>query len=351
VPERAHQEALDRATGYFEECIKDHARFVSGVDERYNAYLGFVGSLNDPSQVAHHPPFVMRAVESTLASLIDDELSFTVKQRMMLLDPRDQRRQEEAVKANQALSDWQVRQSCLSDEQREFNLQHAVAGLTVCKNFWVTETETRKHMVRHEDPITDPMTGGPLIGPDGQPQTTVSYDTVTRPTVVYDGPWTETVDVRDFGWHQAAPSLKKARYVWHRVWMDAEDILDAVDQGRFGPKRGGWPRSEVAELLAGEGGFHDKLPQREMSLYNQDRTKDKQQVVEAGTRSGRGVTFANNGIPLAALDEFPFWHNDVPFVVCSAQPGLFRIPGISQVKADGAQKMRGLSPCGCGASS
>jgi hypothetical protein len=35
---------------------------------------------------------------------------------------------------------------------------------------------------------------------------------------------------------------------------------------------------------------------------------------------------------LAHRDSFPFFHEDFPFVICSTQPDLFRIPGISQVE-------------------
>jgi hypothetical protein len=64
-----------------------------------------------------------------------------------------------------------VRASCLSDEQRTFNLQHAIAGITGCKTNWVTRHETRRRKVAHEEPIIDPLTEQPLIGMDQKPVT------------------------------------------------------------------------------------------------------------------------------------------------------------------------------------
>lgn len=324
-----NQEPLARATGYYEESLKEHNRFAQGVERRYRSYRG----LTDDEAKAHHPPFVMRAVESWLASLIDDDLRFTVKQRMMLLDPDAQAKAAIGVKAAQSLSDFQVRASCLSDEQRTFNLQHAIAGLSAIKTDWSTVTETRRHMIPHVEPVQDPNTGGPLVGPDGNAATTTSYDPVTRETVVYDGPRSLTVDIRDFGWHQAAVSLDTARYVWHRVGKDKEDIEKAIDAGQFGPKRGGWDKDEILKGISQGGAGADGLVSREQGLRGTDRWKDKIKVIEVWDRVRREVTtFANNGVLLSHLDKFPFWHNDVPFVICSAQPDMFSIPGISQVE-------------------
>lgn len=329
MPPTINKEPLDRALGYYRESVKQHDTFCAGVERRYRAYRGFSDQLSDE----RYPPFVMRAVESNLASLIDDDLRFTVTQRMMMLDPDAQAKAEIGVKAAQSLSDWQVKASGLSDEQRTFNLQHAIAGITAAKTSWVTRTEKRRHMIPHVEPVTDPHTGQPLTGPDGNAVTTTSYDPVVRQTVTYDGPLTETVDIRDFGWHQAATCLDKARYVWHRVAMGKEDIEDKIDHGQFGPKRGGWDKAEIVKAIGPGGTFKAAGESREMGMWGVDRWKDQEMVVEVWDRVRHEVTtFANNGILLSFLPEFPFWHNDVPFVVCSAQPDMFRIPGISQVE-------------------
>lgn len=326
MPAPPNADALKRATGQFDESYRQHTTFCAGVERRYRAYRGWVDQLDESK--AHHPPFVMRAVESTLASLIDDDLRFTVRQRMMLLDPDAQQRAEQGVKAMQSLSDWQVRQSGLADEQRSFNLQHAIAGITVAKTFWTEETEMRRHMRRTDTPVQDPLTGQQLVGMDGQPVTRPTYQEETTPTVVYDGPTTQTVNIRDFGWHQAATELKTARYVWHRVAMDKEEVERAIDAGRFGPQRGGWSKTDITDALK-PGTTSEGTDPRS----GEDRFKDKVEVVEVWDRVNRTVTtFARPNVLLAHLEKFPFWHNDVPFVVCSAQPDLFKIPGISQVE-------------------
>lgn len=330
MPSPVNEDALKRATGQFDESYRQHTTFCAGVERRYRAYRGWVDQLDESK--AHHPPFVMRAVESTLASLIDDDLRFTVRQRMMLLDPDAQARAEQGVKAMQSLSDWQVRQSGLADEQRAFNLQHAIAGITVAKTFWTEETEMRRHMRRTDTPVQDPLTGQPLLGLDGSPVTRPTYQEETKQTVVYDGPTTQTVDIRDFGWHQAATELKTSRYVWHRVAMDKEEIERAIDKGRFGPDAGGWSKTDILDALK-PNGTGDQLDGREQSASGTSRWKDKIEVVEMYDRVLMDVTtFGNRTTLLRYKPKFPFWHNDVPFVVCSAQPDLFRIPGISQVE-------------------
>lgn len=343
---KPNQDALDRAVRQIGECRQSHAEFVQGVERRYKSYRGFCDEIVDDWRSQAHPPYINHIVETTLASLVADKFRFRIKPRLTLdtyLHPTMAEQAQTGAVAHQILMDWQVRKDKLSNIQRAFNLQHAIAGLTVAKTYWVTREERRRRLVAKDTPLTD-GTGQQIVNPvTGQ---NVVYPTLSEmegTTIVYDGPTTEVRDVRDFMWPENAVSIEKAGYVIDRVWLRKDELAEAFAEGQFGPEVGGWSWDQVIEILGANdrnGGVTEEYVTREQSLYNVNRTKDLFEVCEVWDQTNGKTTTVINKCALAAHVDFPFWHNRPPFVVCSTQPDLFRIQGISQVeKVEHLQKL------------
>lgn len=323
----------------FEDMRQEHEDFVSDVEKRYKTYRG---ALEVDSEAADwesksHPPYIMHIVETSLASLIDPDLKFKIRPRPTvrnLSDTENADRTRVGAEAHQVLFDWQLRQDNFTDKQRAFVLQNAIAGMSVMKTLWTTRRERR----RYADVVNEPMLneqGIPLLGPDGQPITFPRLVTRQRTDVTYDGPTSEVVDVRDFLWTPNARSLETCPKVIHRVWKTPDEMWDGFkDGGPYGPKRGGWTEEECRAILAtAKDSSNEILPYRENDLFNIERTKGLVEVWEIWDREKKTVTtVAGRSVLLAHREGFPFFHEDVPFVVLTTQPDLFRIPGISQVE-------------------
>lgn len=336
--EKPNQEALARAIGYFVDAKRTHDTFVQGVDRRYKSWRGVLEQRSEAATWTskQHPPYINHIVETSIASMIDDNLRFRIRPRTTLAtlhDPEAQRRAALGAEAHDILFKWQVRKSRFTRIQRPFVLQNAIAGLTVAKTYWVTEQQRRRQMVPHEEPLLDhneepmyhPLTGAAVTTPVLREQETL--------TTTYDGPTTEVRDVRDFFWHESAVSLSRSRYVIDRVWMDKEDIEEGIKAGQFGLDAGGWSEKDIMSSLADSRDFTPETASREQDLFQTNRAKDQVEVLEVWDQVRREVTtIANRTVLLAHKPKFPFFHEQPPFVVCSTQPDLFRIPGISQVE-------------------
>lgn len=343
---RPNDDALKRAIGQINECKKSRSAFINGVEKRYKAYRGFVEEIAGDWRSQAHPPYIQHIVETTLAGLVVDKFRFRVRPRLTLdtyLHPDMADQARVGAEAHQILMDWQVRKDKLSGIQRAFNLQHAIAGLTVAKTYWVTREERRRRLVAQDMPLLD-SNGEPLTSPvTGENIVYPSLQSVEGTTVVYDGPTTEVRDVRDFMWPEQAVSIDKAGYVIDRVWFRKDELAKAFSEGQFGTNVGGWSWKDVIEVLGDNdraNGVTEEFVSREQSLYKINRTKDLFEVCEVWDQTNGKMTTVINRCALGAHVDFPFWHNRPPFTVCSTQPDLFRIPGISQVeKIDHLQKL------------
>lgn len=343
---KPNQDALERAVRQLGEVRQSHAEFVSGVEKRYKSYRGFVEELKDDWRSQAHPPYIQHIVETTLASLIADKFRFRVVPRLTLdtyLHPDVAENARKGAEAMQILMDWQVKKDRLSNMQRAFNLQHSIAGLTVAKTYWVTREERRRRMVAQDQPLTHDD-GSPIVNPvTGENIVYPSLVETDGTSIVYDGPTTEVRDVRDFMWPENAVSVEKAGFLIDRVWMRPDELREAFAEGQFGPDVGGWSMDDVTQVLGDNkraSGITEEYMTREQSLYKINRTKGLFEVAEIWDQTTGKTTTVINRQALAAYVDFPFWHNRPPFVVCSTQPDLFRIPGISQVeKVEHLQKL------------
>ncbi|GIV03970.1 MAG: hypothetical protein KatS3mg015_2800 [Fimbriimonadales bacterium] len=336
---RENQEAFDRALRYFEESQRFHNDLIRKVEKRYKAYKGIVDTISDAARWTSklYPPYIMHIVETTLASLVDDRIRYRVRPRATLesyFDPDYAERARRGAEAHQILSDWQIKASKFNQAIRPFVLQNAIAGITVAKNFWVTREERRRRLVSVEEPVLDDN-GDPVISPfTGQPLTYVRMEEETKPVVVYDGPVTEVRDIHDFGWHEAAVSIERSRYVWDRVWMSAEEFFEGYggDSPLWGPERGGWPESDAREILGTSRDFKDEYQFR-WNENVRDHSKDLIEVVEVWDQvRGEVITIVNRKVLASYRQKFPFFFERPPFVTCTTQSDLFQVVGISQVE-------------------
>ena len=328
-----NQDALERAKSYFDECRKSHDEFVADVEKRYKVYRGVLEAASDAAQWTSkaHPPYVMHIVETSLASLIDDKLRYRIKPNAtmdMYLDPAAGELARKGARAHQILFDWQIAKDGFTRIQRPFALQNAIVGMTVAKTYWAQKEETRRRMVPEEQELVNEF--GMSLG-----ITVPVMVEKTEKVVVYDGPTTEVRDVRDFLFPGNAVSLRAAPYIVDRVWKTPDEIeAGFAEGGPFGPARGGWSLKEVADAIStSKDESREELPTREQDLFNIDRTKGLVELWEVWDRERQEVTVVANRVALLAhRKSFPFHHGDYPFAVCSTQPDLFRIPGISQVE-------------------
>ena len=334
-----NEEAFKKAILAYDDMRQSHEDFVSKVEDRYKTYRGVLEVSSEAAdwESKAHPPYIMHIVETSLASLIDQDLKYRIRPRPTLANLQDPQAAERArigARAHQILFDWQVRQDKFSEKQRAFVLQNSIAGLTVAKNLWVTKKERRRYSEAVEEPLIGDN-GIPLMGPDGRPMTVPRMVTRQKIDTIYDGPTTEVVDVRDFLWTPNATSLETCPQVIHRVWKTPEELWAGFKPGGpYGEKRGGWSEEKCRSILAtAKDSSNEILPYRERDLFNIERTRGLVEVWEVWDREAKTVTvIANRSVLLSHRESFPFYHEDVPFVVCTTHPDLFRIPGVSQVE-------------------
>jgi hypothetical protein len=310
-----------KALTRLEDCTTHHRSFCDRVDARHRSYWGHMEKRSKAARWTHKhaPKYVNHIVETTLASLVDEELRFRVRARSKMYEPGEFERAAAGAKALEILLRWQLEQCHFDEQQRPYVLQNMIAGLTVGKISWQNTTRLRRKLVTQPQLVEDPVTGEPL----GYVPRLVE---VEQPDTVFDGPMFEVCDVRDFFWDEAAVSLDRCSVVAHRVWMTFDELKQAEKRGLY---------KNVDELKESKDFSGDDYSDREFDANDAKRTKNRVAVEEIYWRTPSGIrtcTLGNRTVLLKEPRDNPYWHGEYPFVVCSTQPDLFRIPGMSQVE-------------------
>lgn len=319
---KAQSEIVARCMKGFHEDERAHREFCKDVEKRYAAYRAILDRRSDAAQWTskNHPPYILQVTETMVAGLLDPQPKWKLRALPRAWNDPDWQMIEEGVRANETLLAYQLDCDHFVEKQRPFSLQALIAGLTVGKDYWRFEEGVRhRQEVVNEDLYDDAGTYLRSI-----PKLTHKPVTVT----IHDDPTFEVVDVRDFIWHAAAPSLERAARVCHRVWMTKDELKRLVKAGRFNQV------SDVKAIEDLEVGLRDasEYVYRDKKLFEQSRTKDMCEVLEHWIDYGRRrVTIVNRTLLLDDRPN-PFWHGQYPFTVASAMPDLFRIPGISDVE-------------------
>lgn len=316
--ERKDDEALRLVIKDLEDASHWHERFCKDVDRWYRSWRGVVEK-NDkalPWTSKLHPPYGMQIAETIVANLIDDKLRFTAKARpRMHSDLGYLETLRRAARAHELLLVEQIDRERFDEKLDDFYTQNTIAGLTAMKQFWRRDEHMVKRRYFREEPVFSPV-NGIQIGVER-----VS-EVVREPFVRYEGPVSEVVDVRDLWWCPGgAVTLDRATSVTHRVWKTYEELESLHKQGVYGDP----------SALKESRDYSDVTVDRERDLFQQSRAKGMIELIERWS-ADRVTTVANRKVVLADVKEDPFWHGELPFVVCSTRPDLFRIPGISEIE-------------------
>lgn len=308
-------EECAKALKLFEETVGYQTTFLERARKRYRSYLGILELYSRPDswQSKMAPPYVRHIIETSLAALVAEKLTFRVKPRPKLYEPDEMENARMGAKAHEILHRYQLRRDRFDEKQRPFALQNAIVGFTVAKTFWRSDIRRRPQLKAVD--IGLKQFGFPIGVFDLVEEQVTSRD--------FYGPTTEVVNIEDFFWHEAAVELQRSPIVAHRVWMHFNELKQAEASGRF---------SNVDELKESR-----EQEDATVQLYDADtrkRTKDMIEVLEIWTREPDGIrvcTLGNRKVMLSPSRPNPFWHGEYPFVTASTEPDLFRIPGHSQV--------------------
>ena len=303
----------------FEEDSKAHVEFSRAVDRRYRAYRGILERRSEAASWTNKqaPKYVLQVIETMIAAALDPNPSWKVKARPKIADPATVQQELAGAHTMELLLGYQQDIDHFGEKQREFVMQGFIAGLTVGKNYWRSNTATRTRLKNVSVPVKD-MPG--FVVPQIQ--------AVPGTEILHDDPTMEVVDVRDFIWHEAATSLEKAMRVTHRCWYSMDELRQLEAAGVY----------ENVDQLSDTQDFSKAQTDRENQIYHTNRAKNQVEVLEQWFYD-KGeiwvVTVGNRKVcltPGGAAKPNPFWHGGYPFVVTSSMPDLFRIPGISEVE-------------------
>jgi hypothetical protein len=296
-----------------------HDNFKTKLEARYRAYRGIMEQRSEAAAWTHKltPPFANHIVETTLASLLDEQIKFRIAPRAKLDNPGEFQVRKEGAKALEILLGFQLQADRFSEKQRWFVLQNMVAGVTAAKVSWRSSTRLKKRWGQETVVFHDPHTGIP-IGEFDRPAITETPDTL------FDGPCIEVCDVAHLIWDQHATSTENCRSITHEVFKTWEELkqleraglLEGVD--RIKEKRGAQAeRSEWSNPMG-----DDKPGDSERFLLK-----------EIWTRKEKGLCVYYIVADVCLGEKMnPYWHGEYPFVIGSTQSDLFRIPGMSQIE-------------------
>jgi hypothetical protein len=318
-------DALGLVTKSVEDCERRyHNAFVQRCESRYLAYRGLAESAvdaTDPDPDDWHSnvtaPYVLQTVEGMLATMLEPKPKFDVEPRPHPEEPLEE--VVERMQRSEVLEDvlgYALERDSFARKQRPFMQQDLICGLTVLKDYWHSE---RRDVTR--------VTEAEIEIEDGYGQVTdslMSYEEETVSQLVRDDACSEVRDVRDFFWPSQAPSPERAEYLIDRTWESISSVERKVKSGYY--------RNVLAKLKESRSTPPDaNSTAREQRIRNVDRTQDLVEVLEYWTPE-RVITVGNRSVVLSDRPN-PFWQGRMPFIICSAVPDAFQIPGISVVEA------------------
>lgn len=298
-----------------------HDLFIRRVERRYLSYRGLTSAEDSErakdeddwhSQVT--TPYVLQTCEGMLATMLEPNPSFDVKPRPKPDEPLDEVIQR--ISQVDAIADtiqYALERDGFSEKQRDFMQQDLIAGITALKTGWATERRDVTQLVPKTLLIQDDQ--GNVV------DSMTTHEEDTREDAIWkDDAYSEVIDIRDFFWPSQAPNVEKAEYLIHRTWQTVEALKRPGIYDNTDKLTASWSQAKYSEIT-----------RREMRLRNVDRTQNLVEVLEYWTPE-RVITVANRIILLKDRPN-PLWNGRMPFVVCSAMPDAFQIPGISVVEA------------------
>lgn len=268
---------------------------------------------------AIYPPLINHSIETAMTMLVDDDMDFKITPL-----PKEYKggQWQEAMRGAEANEVLFRRQMGITGDRfdeflRPFVLSAAINRVSVAKTHWLNETREVKYLATKQTL--------PLLGP----LSPVRMKESTKVTTLFDGPVTETVDLRDFYWPEAAVSLDVARYAAHSVWMTGGDLKQRAKDGIYS--------QAAVDMLVQESETGDKTQypdgnEIELQREKRGRKNGLWEVIEIYDRETRLLHVIGGRRVLLLQQDWPFWHQQFPFVAMSLAPFPFSIQGLSLVE-------------------
>jgi hypothetical protein len=266
-----------------------------------------------------HPPLINHSIETAMTMLLDSDVKFKITPQ-----PKEYKGNawQDAVRGAEAHEVLFRRQMGVDGDRfnefmRPFVLQAAINRVSVAKTHW-----------RNEQREVEFLTTKQLLPFLGS-MSPVRMKESKKVTTLFDGPVTETVDLRDFYWPEAAVSLDAARYCAHAVWMTGGDIKKHAKDGIYD--------QAAVDMLVQESETGDKSQypdgnEIEMDRERRGRKNGLWEVLEIYDRETRMLHVIGGRRVLLLQRPWPFWHQQYPFVSMSLAPFPFSIQGLSLVE-------------------
>lgn len=291
------------------------------IREQQEAYEGILKREKPAAQWNSqlHPPLINHVIETAMTMLLEGDIDYEIQPLPREYKGSTWQDAIEGAKANEALFDRQMGNSGdrFNEFQRPFVLQAAINRVSVAKTHW-----------RHEEdevPFLDAKRVFPLLGR----LSPVKMKESTKRVTLFDGPVTETVDLRDFYWPEAAVSLDRAQWCAHAVWMSALELRQKADAGVYS-------KAAVDAILAPEdtGSKNEQSDAYdiEMEREKRGRKNDMYEVLEVWDKTSKTLYVIGARRVLLLESPWPFWHQEFPFVTMSLAPFPFSIQGLSLVE-------------------
>ena len=322
--ETEQADAVQLVTKAVTDCERRyHDAFVERVERRYDAYRALTeqAASDAESDEDWHSnvttPYVLHTCEGMLATMLEPSPKFEVKPRPLPEEGMDEiAARLEVSKVLEDTLAYALERDAFASKQREFMQQDLIAGITVMKDYWVTE-KRKVTKLRRDDVVVYDHLGTEIDRVQNYEQD------VQEDVLVKDDAASEVWDVRDFFWPSQAPSVEKAEYLICRSWMSFSALKRMEKDGYY---------KDVDKLKETRSGSAPSTStDREQKLRGVDRTQNLIEVLEYWTPE-RKICVGNRTVLLDDKPN-PFWNGRLPFVVCSSMPDAFQIPGISVVEA------------------
>lgn len=317
-------EEAERALRMMERDNAFHDEKNRRIVEQQRAYEGILRRDGKPAAdwESHlHPPLINHAIETAMVMLIEDDIKFDIEPIPKEYKGAEWDEAVDGAQANEWLFERQMGSAGdrFAEFQRPFVLQAAINRVSIAKTHWRYDEREVKFL--------DTSRLFPLLGR----LSPVKMKESTKKTTLFNGPITECVDLRDFYWPEGAVSLDVATYAAHAIWMYPYELQEKA-------KAGVYSQAAVDALLAPTDEANAKQTEYpsgseiELDREKRGRKNGKFEVLEVYDRATRKLYVIGGRNVLLLEDDWPFWHQDFPFVAMSLAPFPFSIQGLSLVE-------------------
>jgi hypothetical protein len=317
-----HADELSMVLAAIDSRENFHRNWTTQIEKRYRAYRGIAEQRQNSEKIAPWrskltTPYLLQVLEGMLATLLDAHPKWDVMPKPLPGEAMEEilGRQQSSKVASGALQ-WAMDEDNFAIKQRPFMQQDLIVGATLAKTVWAYECRDMPRLGPVEYEIADDF---------GNIRDRYSGHEEYEATVcLRDGPSMIVRDMRDFFWPTGATDIQGAAWVIDRSWETWDSLKAKEAAGLF---------SNVDELkeARNDQATTEGVETREQMLWGEQRNKDLIEVIEYWTDE-RLVTVGGRKVVLAARDN-PLRIKRKPFVLCSAMPDAFQIPGVSVVES------------------